>query len=334
MDIPDTREASKEDDREDSAEIKIYADGSGIEGMAGAAAVMYRHGRRITDLRYRLGSLANHTTYEAEAVGVTLALELLSKERRAGSATILLDNQAVIQSIGRIKARPAQHVLEQVNSMANTVARPTGQRGLKLRFAWISGHDEVEGNVAADAEAKRASRGESSQEGELPPYLRAGQLPRSIAATRQQFRTELRAEWRRRWAASPRYDRLARIDNGLPSGKYFKTVAEFTRAQTSLITQLRTGHVPLNGHLHRIKKVASPLCPACKRTDETVHHYLFECRAHEHARHGLRRKLGSKANSVKEVLGSKKGMIAALRYVAATSRLKDVFGDVAHHNPN
>jgi hypothetical protein len=45
-------------------------------------------------------------------------------------------------------------------------------------------------------------------------------------------------------------------------------------------------------------------------------------------------KLGSKANSVKEVLGSKKGMIAALHYVDAKSRLKDVFGEVAHHIHN
>jgi hypothetical protein len=53
--------------------------------------------------------------------------------------------------------RPTQHILEQVNSMANAVARSVQQRGLKLRIAWISRHDWVEGNDAADAEAKKAS---------------------------------------------------------------------------------------------------------------------------------------------------------------------------------
>jgi hypothetical protein len=83
-DIAESREASKEGDRDDRADVKVYADGSGAEGGAGAAAVLYKGGRRTAALRYHLGSLADHTTYEAEAVGVTLALELLSKERLPG----------------------------------------------------------------------------------------------------------------------------------------------------------------------------------------------------------------------------------------------------------
>ena len=40
----------------------------------------------------------------------------------------------------------------------------------------------MEGNNAADAEAKEATKGNSSQEDELLAYLRARPLPRSIAA--------------------------------------------------------------------------------------------------------------------------------------------------------
>ncbi|KAL4250030.1 hypothetical protein ABKN59_005951 [Abortiporus biennis] len=35
----------------------------------------------------------------------------------------------------------------------------------------------------------------------------------------------------------------------------------FTRAQASLLVQLRTSHIPLNHHLHRINKSSSPGCP-------------------------------------------------------------------------
>ena len=45
------------------------------------------------------------------------------------------------------------------------------------------------------------------------------------------------------------------------------------------IFQLRTGHVPLNGYLHRIKPQQSPACPLCNEPEETVNHLLFECRA-------------------------------------------------------
>jgi hypothetical protein len=53
---------------------------------------MYKRGRYARSLRYSLGPLADHTTYEAEATGVVLALELLSIERGVNTAVVLLDN--------------------------------------------------------------------------------------------------------------------------------------------------------------------------------------------------------------------------------------------------
>jgi hypothetical protein len=253
---------------------------------------------------------------------------MLTKEKGIKSATIYLDNQAVIQSITHIKPRPAQHILEQAHNMANQAAKPTRRRQVRLRIRWISGHDGVEGNEAADAEAKEASTGDSSTSSELPTFLQSDELPHSVAATRQTFRMGLRRQWRERWQTSPRYARINKIDNTLPSKSYHKETAGLTRAQTSLITQLRTGHIPLNRHLHRIKRATTPICPACSKADETVHHYLFECRPHEHARHGLRKKLGRKSASIKELLGRRKGILALLRYVADTRRLEGAFGDV------
>ena len=39
--IADSREESKEEDAEDKVDVCVYSDGSGIEGMAGAAAVLF-----------------------------------------------------------------------------------------------------------------------------------------------------------------------------------------------------------------------------------------------------------------------------------------------------
>jgi len=96
--IAESQEESKQRDTDDEYEACVYTDGSGFEGKAGAAAVLYKAGRQIKTLSYCLGRLEDHTTYEAEAVGVTLGLELLKKERRVTSAAIKLDNQSVIQS--------------------------------------------------------------------------------------------------------------------------------------------------------------------------------------------------------------------------------------------
>jgi hypothetical protein len=135
--------------------------------------------------------------------------------------------------------------------------------------------------------------------------------------------------WRNRWILSPRYTRMAQIDDKLPSGKFHKTTAGLTRAQTSLLVQLRTGHIPLNKHLHRIKRSPTPLCPACKRADETVHHFLFDCRAHEHARSRLRHSLGRKSKSLSDLLGRTESRKTLLEYVARTEPLKVTFGDVS-----
>jgi len=54
------------------AQIQIYMDGSGLDGMAGVAAMLYGRDRTVKVLHYCLRSLEEHTTYEAEAVGVLL----------------------------------------------------------------------------------------------------------------------------------------------------------------------------------------------------------------------------------------------------------------------
>jgi hypothetical protein len=119
--------------------------------------------------------------------------------------------------------------------------------------------------------------------------------------------------------------RLAKVDNSLPLPGYLKHTADFTHAQLSPITQLRTGHAPINGHLHRIRRAPSPLYAACTRAVETTHHFLFDCHVHEHARHKLRRKLSRKSTSVRELLGKPGSMKSLLEYVAATGQLKGTF---------
>ena len=64
LQIADTREESREEDEGDKADVRVYLDGSGIEGMASAATVLFRDGQEIWSLRYQLGPLTRHTTYE------------------------------------------------------------------------------------------------------------------------------------------------------------------------------------------------------------------------------------------------------------------------------
>ena len=88
-----------------------------MDGRAGATAILYHCGHEVKLLRYQLGSLECHTTYEAEIIGVILALHLIREDGEAEMASIKLDNQAVIQALTGCRASPAQALLDMVHGL-------------------------------------------------------------------------------------------------------------------------------------------------------------------------------------------------------------------------
>ena len=119
------------------------------------------------------------------------------------------------------------------------------------------------------------------------------------------------------------------IDPTLPSQRFHKLIKGLSRAQASILIQLRTGHIPLNKYLFRIGKANNPTCAACQQDEESVHHYLFDCPAWKNEHWHMGRKLGNKAKSLKCVLSSKKGVKETLKFIGRTGQLKCTFGDVS-----
>ena len=67
----------------DPAFIRIYSDGSGIEGNIGSVAVLYHRKDNVETkcvLCYCLGPETRHTIYEGEVAGEIMAQELLYRE--------------------------------------------------------------------------------------------------------------------------------------------------------------------------------------------------------------------------------------------------------------
>ena len=112
-------------EEEDSASIKIFSDGSGIEENIGAAAVLYcfQDGRTTKwVLRYCLGPETRHMVYEGEVVGGIMAQELLHKEVHGFGrhVSMYIDNQASIKSTQSIKPAPGHYL---VDILHNKVSR-------------------------------------------------------------------------------------------------------------------------------------------------------------------------------------------------------------------
>ncbi|KAJ6479687.1 hypothetical protein C8R45DRAFT_805059, partial [Mycena sanguinolenta] len=86
------------------------------------------------------------------------------------------------------------------------------------------------------------------------------------------------------------------------------------------LTQLQTGHIGLNAHLHRFSAVPSSLCSHCA-VPETVPHYLLSCQAYRRQRLQLIVRLGTAQLNLKHLLAAKSGHKLVLEYVCDTLRL-------------
>ena len=182
----------------------------------------------------------------------------------------------------------------------------------------MPGHKDFELNERADAEAKSAAQGHSSDAKFLPPLLRK-RLPLSISALCQSHSESLKKRWRRRWKNSERENLLQTIDNSALSKKYLRLIKGLDRRQASLLFQLRSGHIGLNHHLFHIRKSETPSCPLCQGiTVETVKHFLLECPHYACERHELHQKLCCNAGSLSFLLNSPAAVLPLLKFVHST----------------
>ena len=115
-----------------------------------------------------------------------------------------------------------------------------------------------------------------------------------------------------------------------PSNSFVKLTAPLPKKHIAMIIWLRTNHISLNLHLHRIRKADTPLCPHCKTT-ENLHHFLNNCPHYARARHIRRNELGRLADNIPYLLTNPEAIKPLIQYVNATGRLKNTFGNPHPH---
>ncbi|EJD33431.1 hypothetical protein AURDEDRAFT_46805, partial [Auricularia subglabra TFB-10046 SS5] len=200
-------------------------------------------------------------------------LHLLRKHLDFGPSTLGLDNTPVISATHHVRPRPGQYLINEIHNAARHVVRKGA-----LSMTWTPGHEGILGNETADAAAKLAATGPaaSSSDRRLPRILRQP-LPLSSSALKQAHTADLKAAWTRLWSQSPRYRRYAHLNDHLTPTKCRRLLLPMARRHMSAVTQLRTGHAPLNGHLNRINRSDSAACPSCNHRRETVRHFVLDC---------------------------------------------------------
>jgi len=258
-------------------------------------------------------------------VGLVLGMELIRKETNARKVSMGIDNQSGITAVTSIRPTPSHHIWDLFHRRLHAANQK--HINLEILIRWTPGHIGIEGNEAADKEAKRTAQEGSSPDNQLPAALRK-RLPVSKSATKQAYMAKLRRKAQREWRKSPHHQTINRFDDTIPSKKYCKLTKPLRRKQSSILYQLWTGHIPLAKHLHRFKKAESPECPCCHQEEETVHHYLIRCPAHRKARNTMIRNAGIDATNMSKLLSERSLLPHLFCFISASGRLRSVFGKI------
>ena len=153
----------------------------------------------------------------------------------------------------------------------------------------------------------------------MPGFLRS-QMKRSTTATHAAFRLGQVALLKEVNDLSPRIRRLRTIDSKAPSRDYLSLTQQLSKAQTAVLTQLRTGHVPLQGYLGHFKLVESSSCPRCQHPVESVVHLLLSCPAYEAAHLSLLRALNLQTVSLPVLLNTPATLNSLFIFLSHTGR--------------
>ncbi len=334
--IAKSKDESKKEDAQATEKVKVYSDGSALNGKVGAAAILTRAGKPTRKLHYHLGPSSQHTVHEAELVGLLMGLHLIKTDgNRKTSYALGADNQAALSALNTVKATTGQYIADEILETAAKIKKSRDSAKYSLKIRWTAGHVGIEGNEEVDGEAKKAAEGLTSDKKALPPLLRKP-TRHNRSALRQQRKDKLKVRWKQEWSVSTRANKLKAIDPSLPSNKYLKLINDdrLTRVDRSRIYQLRTGHIPLNEYLERFKRVDSARCPACGHPKENAQHFLFDCPAYAHERWALLKHCKTKDPKMKDILNNSKIAVPLANYIQATGRFDQDKKPEGNNNTN
>ncbi|CAK1553159.1 unnamed protein product, partial [Leptosia nina] len=262
--------------------VKIFTDGSKIEGKVGAAYVVYKNGKEILNKKFKLGNQCS--VYQAELLAILKALEALS-DTWGEEINILSDSLSSIKAITELNSN--HQLVYEIKSKFKEFEI----NNKTVNLLWVKAHIGLKGNERADVLAKEAALKLKIK----PTYEKC-----PISALKRIIREESVEEW---------CDRYSTSQNGSVTKLYFpspKIAFHYNKInnhhQTN--TQILTGHGAFSSYLHKYKCKNDPTCECDKVTPETAIHCLTECPIYHVERWNLEQntKIDTKSENLEDLV--------------------------------
>ena len=249
-------------------DILIFTDGSAEEGTknGGAGAVVTMPSKEKVTLKRACGKVCS--SFKAEMTAIELALEHVTQcmehdcQIKPQKMWVITDSQS---SIAALSSGPGNQFGDQGNRIWGLIMRIASQ-GIPIKFQWIPGHRQIEGNEEADKAAAEATK--------LPQDNVPIDFNTAKAAIKRYIREEDKAD------SSPTFH--YKVTKNTPK----KLKSNLTRKEEVLIHQLRCGKSPLAANcLYKYLGLSEEhgLCMMGCREKETVEH-LLTCKVYDQQR--------------------------------------------------
>lgn len=268
-------------------DLFIYTDGSGINGKVGAAAVSPNY----TVRRY-LGPLTSFTVYSGELYGIMLAIGMAIYRIQPieGRLIVCIDNQASIQAVQSPGASSGQYLVKLIVRQINHLR----SRGIEVELHWIPAHRGIPGNDLVDIAAKQATgwrqkkrRGKLIEYDTNKPSTKAPIIKTLRNALKTVITKDTHKHWIESWDTAEHGRELYSIEPK-PRKAILKLHEGLDKELSAILVQMRTGKIGLRNFLtnRRVPGHNDPRCQ-CGRGLQTVEHILLTCREYSSQRKGL-----------------------------------------------
>ena len=311
-----------------------YSDGSLSNGIVAAATVSPISTESAIEQACRLGNSTTYSIYDAEMMGIWLAMYNAFKRIKSihdnllpDVINIFCDNQSVIEALRSFHVgNKAQYIMSRIIQIRDLLKCGFRTNRIQIKLLWIPSHSGIAGNEKVDNLANKArtqqlnclirpehlydlSNGLDQLDFKLVP---------SLSAISQNFKKQhterLKTENRQ-----PQERVSARVQNlrGTKTPQaVFKFLSQLPRRVCAMAVQLKSGHFPTKSYLHRFKHSTSDKCIECNVRDD-IYHRLHTCRKYILQRHKLIHKLKhlKYEYQIKKILQRKDALIETCKFL-------------------